>query len=43
MKRRACVIVASEMTVRAFLRGHLRAMQAEYDVTVVANTRRTGY
>jgi lipopolysaccharide/colanic/teichoic acid biosynthesis glycosyltransferase/glycosyltransferase involved in cell wall biosynthesis len=38
MKRRVCVVAASDMTVRAFLAPHLRAMQAEYDVTVAVNT-----
>jgi lipopolysaccharide/colanic/teichoic acid biosynthesis glycosyltransferase/glycosyltransferase involved in cell wall biosynthesis len=38
LKRRICVVVASEMTVRAFLVRQLRAMQSEYDVTVVVNT-----
>jgi glycosyltransferase involved in cell wall biosynthesis len=38
MKRRACVVVASEMTVRAFLVRQLEAMQELYDVTVVVNT-----
>ena len=37
-KRRVCVIVASEMTVRAFLVRQLRAMQSEYDLTVVVKT-----
>ena len=27
MKRRVCVVVASEMTVRTFLRNHIAAMQ----------------
>jgi len=38
MKRRVCFVVASEMTVRTFLRNHIAAMQDEYDITVVANT-----
>ena len=38
LKRRICVVVASEMTVRAFLVRQLRAMQSEYDLTVVVNT-----
>ena len=38
MKRRVCMVVASEMTVRVFLVPHLRAMQSRYDVTVVVNT-----
>jgi lipopolysaccharide/colanic/teichoic acid biosynthesis glycosyltransferase/glycosyltransferase involved in cell wall biosynthesis len=37
-KRRICVVVASEMTVRAFLVRQLHAMQSEYDLTVVVNT-----
>ena len=36
-----CVVVASEMTVRAFLVRQLRAMQSEYDLTVVVNTANT--
>jgi lipopolysaccharide/colanic/teichoic acid biosynthesis glycosyltransferase/glycosyltransferase involved in cell wall biosynthesis len=38
MRRRVCMVVASEMTVRVFLAPHLRAMQSQYDVTVVVNT-----
>jgi lipopolysaccharide/colanic/teichoic acid biosynthesis glycosyltransferase/UDP-N-acetylglucosamine:LPS N-acetylglucosamine transferase len=38
MKRRVCMVVASEMTVRVFLVPHLRALQSRYDVTVVVNT-----
>lgn len=38
MKRRACIVVSSEMTVRAFLLRQLAAMQQDYDVTVVVNT-----
>jgi lipopolysaccharide/colanic/teichoic acid biosynthesis glycosyltransferase/glycosyltransferase involved in cell wall biosynthesis len=37
MKRRVCVVAASEGTVRVFLAPHLRAMQ-HYDVTVAVNT-----
>jgi len=37
-RRRICYVVASEMTVRAFLTPHVRAMQDRYDVTVVANS-----
>jgi lipopolysaccharide/colanic/teichoic acid biosynthesis glycosyltransferase/glycosyltransferase involved in cell wall biosynthesis len=39
MKPRACVVVASELTVRAFLVPQLRAMQERYDLAVVVNTR----
>ncbi len=39
MKPKACVVVASEMTVRAFLGPQLRAMQDHYDVTVVVNSQ----
>jgi hypothetical protein len=42
MKRRACIVVASEMTVRAFLRRQIAAMQEEYDVTVVVNAPTPG-
>jgi ubiquinone biosynthesis protein UbiJ len=38
MKPKACVVVASEMTVRAFLGPQLRAMQDHYDVTLVVNS-----
>jgi lipopolysaccharide/colanic/teichoic acid biosynthesis glycosyltransferase/glycosyltransferase involved in cell wall biosynthesis len=37
-KRRICIVVAHELTVRAFLAPHLRALQSHYDVTVVVNT-----
>ena len=39
MKPKACVVVASEMTVRTFLVAQLVAMQARYDITVVVNSR----
>jgi lipopolysaccharide/colanic/teichoic acid biosynthesis glycosyltransferase/glycosyltransferase involved in cell wall biosynthesis len=42
MKPRACVVVASEMTVRGLLGPQLRAMQHHYDVTLVVNSRTTG-
>ena len=42
MKPKACVVVASDMTVRAFLGPQLRAMQERYDVTVVVNSRAAG-
>ena len=38
MKPKACVVVASEMTLRAFLGPQLRAMQDHYDVTLVVNS-----
>ena len=38
MRRRVCVVSASEMTVRAFLRNQIAAMQDRYEVTVVVNT-----
>ena len=38
MKRRACIVVASELTVRSFLVHQILAMQEHYDVTVVVNT-----
>jgi lipopolysaccharide/colanic/teichoic acid biosynthesis glycosyltransferase/glycosyltransferase involved in cell wall biosynthesis len=41
-RRHICLVVASEMTVRAFLAPHLRGMQDRYAVTVVANTSNPG-
>lgn len=38
MKRKVCIVVASEMTLRTFLVRQLVAMQARYDITVVVNT-----
>ncbi len=38
MKKRACIVVASEMTVRAFLRHQIAAMQSDYELTVIAGT-----
>jgi lipopolysaccharide/colanic/teichoic acid biosynthesis glycosyltransferase len=38
MKPRACVVVASEMTVRVFLARPLAAMHDQFDLTVVLNT-----
>jgi glycosyltransferase involved in cell wall biosynthesis len=36
-RKRICIVVAAELTVRAFLLDHLRALSAGHDVTVVAN------
>jgi len=38
MARKICIVVASEITVRAFLAGHLRALAGRFEVTVVVNT-----
>jgi glycosyltransferase involved in cell wall biosynthesis len=38
MKRKACIVVACEMTIRTFLVRQIKAMQDQYDVTVVVNT-----
>jgi lipopolysaccharide/colanic/teichoic acid biosynthesis glycosyltransferase/glycosyltransferase involved in cell wall biosynthesis len=38
VKPRVCVVVASDLSVRTFLRPHLQALQEHYDVTVVVNT-----
>ena len=37
-RARICLVVASEITVRAFLLGHLRALSERYEVSVVVNT-----
>lgn len=39
MIRRICIVVASEMTVKAFLLEHLRQLSGRYELTLVANTR----
>jgi glycosyltransferase involved in cell wall biosynthesis len=39
-KKKACIVVASEVTIRAFLCAQIKAMQEDYDVTVVLNTKR---
>ena len=37
-KPRMCYVVSSEMTVAAFLQGHIRAAAERYDLSVVVNT-----
>lgn len=39
---RVCLVVAADMTIKAFLLDHLRALAGRYDVTVVANTKDPG-
>lgn len=39
---RVCLVVASEMTIRAFLLDHLRALAGRHDVAVVADTKDPG-
>jgi glycosyltransferase involved in cell wall biosynthesis len=41
MRRRACIVVSSEMTVRAFLARQMAVMQDRYDLTLVVNTSNT--
>jgi len=36
--RKLCFVVASEMTVKAFLTAHIMALSEHYDVTLVVNT-----
>ncbi len=38
MRRRVCLVAASEMTVRAFLQNQIGAMQQDYDVSVIVGT-----
>ena len=38
-RKRLCVVVASDLTIKAFLMGHLEALGRIHDVTVMANTR----
>jgi lipopolysaccharide/colanic/teichoic acid biosynthesis glycosyltransferase/glycosyltransferase involved in cell wall biosynthesis len=42
MKRRACIVVASEMTLRVFLARQIAAMAERYDVTVVVKSPTPG-
>lgn len=35
---RICIVAASEITIRVFLAGHLRALSEHYDVSVAVNT-----
>jgi len=42
-RRHICIVAASEITFRAFLPGHLRALGERYDVSVVAHTENPGF
>ena len=42
-KPSVCLVVASEMTVTAFLLSHMRALSRKYDVSVVANTQNPNF
>ncbi len=42
-RAKICLVVASEITVKAFLIGHLRALCEHYDVSVVVNTDNPGF
>ena len=42
-KRKICLIVASEMTVTAFLKSQIIALGKQYDVTLVVNTQRSDF
>ncbi len=36
-RARVCLVTAVPMTINAFLQGHIRALAADYEITVVAN------
>ncbi len=38
-----CIVVASEMTVKAFLKEQIIALSRQYDVTLIVNTRQTDF
>ncbi|HKI60934.1 MAG TPA: glycosyltransferase, partial [Mariprofundaceae bacterium] len=40
---RICLVVASEMTVKAFLKDQIIALSKHYDVTLIVNTDRTDF
>ncbi|OGQ54835.1 MAG: hypothetical protein A3J24_01195 [Deltaproteobacteria bacterium RIFCSPLOWO2_02_FULL_53_8] len=42
-RRKICIVVSSEMTVRAFLMRHIAALSEKYDVSVVVNTSNTAF
>jgi lipopolysaccharide/colanic/teichoic acid biosynthesis glycosyltransferase len=42
MSDRICMVVTTEATVRVFLAAHLKALQSDYDLTVVANASSAG-
>ena len=41
--QKLCLVVASEMTVKAFLREQIIALSEQYDVTLVVNTQQTDF
>jgi len=41
--KRICIVVASEMTVKAFLKQQIIAFSDRYDVTLVVNTQQTDF
>lgn len=43
MKKKLCIVTASEMTVHAFLLNHLAAIQADYELYVITNTNNPGF
>jgi lipopolysaccharide/colanic/teichoic acid biosynthesis glycosyltransferase len=43
MSDRICIVVTTEATVRVFLAAHLRALQSDYDITVVTNTSKAAF
>ena len=43
MKKKVCFVVASEMTVKAFLLEQIAALSERYEVTVVANTANSSF
>ncbi|MDT8376827.1 MAG: glycosyltransferase family 4 protein [Mariprofundaceae bacterium] len=43
MIKRICIVVASEMTVKAFLKEQIIALGGRYDVTLVVNTKQADF
>jgi len=42
-KNKLCIVVASEMTVKAFLQEQIRALAERYEVTLLVNTENPGF
>jgi len=41
--KRICIVVASEMTVKAFLMDQITALSGRYDVTLIVNTKQSDF
>jgi len=42
-KRKVCIVVATEMTIKAFLLDQIEALSKKYDITIIANTNNPSF